>query len=332
MRSIDIHAHMMPQCMWKTLDAGEDWYGVEYETDARDVLLVKGVRRDRLPTPKLRATAEERLADMDAEGTDVQVVSVACQIYGYHLDPERGLAAAREFNDEVAAMTRRWPDRFAGLANLPAQDVDAAIGELDRAVNELGLKGAELDTFVNGKSWDEPEFRPLFAAAEEMGAVLFYHPQPFNNLLVERTKRYGIPNSVGVTVEDALVVATLIFGGVLERCPDLKVCIAHGGGPACFGMGRLDHGWQVRSEARAHIHAPPSRYQDRLYYDSVTFSESALRFLIDRVGIDRVVLGSDYPFIGWDPSPGGWVRGLASLTDAEKEKILYRNLESLLGI
>ena len=147
-----------------------------------------------------------------------------------------------------------------------------------------------------------------------------------------RYNRYGLANSIGVPVEDAVIVATLIFGGVLETCPDLKVCIAHGGGPACFGMGRLDRGWQVRSEARLHIRKPPSAYQRCLYYDCLTDSETALRFLIDQVGAERVVLGSDWPFVRWEPSPVAWVQGLQSLTPEEKAKILWQNLEQLLGL
>jgi aminocarboxymuconate-semialdehyde decarboxylase len=253
-------------------------------------------------------------------------------LVSYHLDPVQGRQLARDVNDEIAAMTRQWPQRFAGLATLPVQDVGAAIDELDRAVHVLGLKGAELDTAVNGENWDEPRFLPLFEAAESMGAVLFFHPQPHHNLIVQRTERYALDNSLGVIVEDTLIVAILIFGGVLDACPNLKVCIAHGGGLACFGMGRLDHGWQVRTEARQHIAKPPSTYQRRLHYDCVVGSEPALRFLIDGVGADRVVLGSDWPFVGWDPSPVGWIEGLQSLTREEKDKILWQNTTTLLGL
>lgn len=294
--------------------------------------LVRPGKRIAVQTPKLRFSPEERLQDMDEQHTDVQVVSIHTPLFGYDLNPTEGRQLTREVNDEIAAMTRQWPQRFAGLATLPVQDVSAAVEELDRAVNVLGLKGAELDTVVNGQTWDEPHFLPLFKAAEAMGAVLFFHPQPQDNLVLEFTDKYGLANSVGVPVEDAILVATLIFGGIFEACPDLKVCIAHGGGPACFGMGRLDHGWQVRSEARLHIHRPPSTYQRHLYYDCVTNSERALRFLIDQVGIDRVVLGSDWPFVGWEPSPPGWIQGLPSLTPDEKEKILWKNLEALLGL
>ena len=270
---------------------------------------------------------------MDAGGTDLQVVSIHTPFFGYSWDSVQAQEMAREVNDAIADLVRQHPQRFAGMATLPAQDVAASIDELERAVQALGLKGAELDAVVNAENWDEPRFLPLFKAAEAMDALLFFHPQPQANIVaLERSRKYSLPNSVGVPLEDALVVATLIFGGILEECPNLKACIAHGGGPACFGMGRMDHGWLVRPEARGNIARPPSTYQKQLYYDFLTSSEPALRFLIDAVGADRVVMGSDWPFVEWDPSPGGWLDGLQSLSQEEKEKISHRNLEQLLGI
>jgi aminocarboxymuconate-semialdehyde decarboxylase len=332
MRSIDIHAHLMPQSLWKTVDAGEAWHGFRLEPGRGLGAVVRGDKRVGLQTPKLRFTPEERLKDMDEQGVDVQVVSIHTPLFSYDVDSAQAQQLAREVNNEIASMTRQWPQRFAGLATLPVQDVGAAVAELDRAVHALGLKGAELDTVVNGQTWDEPHFLPLFKAAEAMGAVLFFHPQPQDNLVLAFTDKFNLANSIGVPVEDALLVATLIFGGIFDACPDLKVCIAHGGGPACFGMGRMDRGWQVRSEARVHIQHPPSSYQRHFYYDCVTNSEVALRFLIDQVGVDRVVLGSDWPFVGWDPSPPGWVQSLTSLTQEEKDMILWKNLEQLLGL
>ena len=149
---------------------------------------------------------------------------------------------------------------------------------------------------------------------------------------MERIARYGLFNSLGVIVEDAIVVAVLIFGGVLEACPELKACIAHGGGPACYAMGRFDRGWQGDAGSAPAPPQPPSSYQRRLYYDSVIGNEKALRYLLDEVGADRVVLGSDWPFVPWHPSPVSWLQGLESLSTAEKEQILGRNLESLLKL
>jgi aminocarboxymuconate-semialdehyde decarboxylase len=331
MRTIDIHAHLVPRSLWNAVDARAEWYGFRYEAGEGLGAIVGGGKRTALATPKMRFTPQERLKDMDAQGTDVQVLSIHTPFFGYHLDAAQGRTLAREVNEEIAGMTREWPTRFAGLATLPVQDVKSAIEELEYAVTRLGLKGAELDTHVNDEQWDEAKFRPFFKAAEQMGAVLFFHPQPHNNFLVQRIPRHGLSNSLGVVLDDAIVTAVLICGGVLEACPDLRVCIAHGGGPACYAMGRLDRSWERLPEGRR-IPQKPSAYQSRLYYDTVTGSEEALRFLLDRVGADRVVLGSDWPFVPWKPSPGGWVQNLKSLTQEEKEKILWRNLESLLGL
>jgi aminocarboxymuconate-semialdehyde decarboxylase len=152
-------------------------------------------------------------------------------------------------NDEIAGMTRERPARFAGLATLPMQDVKSAIDELERAVTKLGLKGAELDTEVNGEQWDEAKFLPFFKAAEAMGAVLFFHPQPQNNFLAERINRYGLANSMGVILDDAIVTAVLICGGVLEACPNIRICM-----PTAVGRvlrdGPADRAWHGRPETR----------------------------------------------------------------------------------
>lgn len=331
MRTIDIHAHIVPRSLWKAADAKAEWFGYRHEPGAGIGTIVGGGMRTHFTSPKVRFSTEERLKDMDAQGVDVQVLSVHPPFYGYHLSSDEGLGLARDVNDEIAALAREHPKRLAGLATLPVQDVKSAIDELERAVTKLGLKGAELDTHVNGVQWDDPKFLPFFKAAESMGAVLFYHPQPQHNFLMERTDRDGLFNSLGVILDDAIVTAILICSGVLEACPDLRVCIAHGGGPACYTMGRLDRAWHGRPEARR-IPKPPSAYERRLYYDSVIGSEEALRFLLDRVGADRVVLGSDWPFVPWHPSPVAWLQGLESLTQEEKDMILWRNVETLLKL
>ena len=332
MKSIDIHAHLVPRSLWRAAETGRDWHGFRHEPGEGVGTVLGNGRRSTFSSPKVRFTPEERLADMDTQGVDMQVVSIHTPLFGYHLEPSKGLALAREVNDEIASMTKQWPTRFAGLATLPVQDVKLAIDELERAVTVLGLKGAELDTLVNGDNWDAPRFLPLFKAAEAMSAVLFFHPQPQHNFMMDRTTRYGLFNSLGVIVEDAIVVAVLIYGGILDACPTLRVCVAHGGGPACYAMGRIDRGWQGMPPAQRPIPQPPSSYQRRLYYDTVVGSEKALRFLLDEVGADRVVLGSDWPFVPWHPSPVAWVQGLPSLSQQEKDQILWRNLEALLKL
>jgi aminocarboxymuconate-semialdehyde decarboxylase len=331
MKTIDIHAHIVPRGLWNAIEEKREWFGFRHEAGAGLGIVVGCGMRTIFTSPKVRYTPEERLKDMDSDGTDVQVLSVHPPFYGYQLDAEQGRRLAREVNTEIADMTRRWPGRFSGFANLPLQDVEAAIEELEYSVTHLGLKGAELDTEVNGEQWDDPRFLPFFKAAEALGAVLFFHPQPQNNFLNRRVPRYRLSNGLGVVLDDAIVGAVLIVGGVLEKCPNLRVCIAHGGGPLCYVMGRLDRNWEALPGDTRTPH-PPSAYMRRMYYDTVTNTEEALRFLIDRVGVERVVLGSDWPFVRFDPSPAGWVQKMESLTAEEKEKILWRNLEELLKL
>jgi aminocarboxymuconate-semialdehyde decarboxylase len=224
-----------------------------------------------------------------------------------------------------------YPERFKGFAQIPMQDIKAAIAELDRSVNQLGLVGAMIDDKVNGRTYDDPEFMPLWKAAEQMGALMFIH-QGGETLVRQRSARYHLPNTIGNLVDRAVTFASFVFGGVMDACPNLKICLAHGGGYTCFGIGRMDRGWQVRSEARLNIQRPPSAYLNKFYYDCLTHSEPALRMLIDTVGVDRVIFGTDWPAdmaIDW---PVSWLLSRQSLTQEEKEAILYKNLAKLLGL
>jgi aminocarboxymuconate-semialdehyde decarboxylase len=331
MRSIDVHAHLTPQCFWQATEKGGDWHTLKREKDERgQENAVSGGRRQVLP-PRARWTPEERLGDMDSLGVDVHVVSPYVGFYNYHLDAKIALATSRATNDEISSMTKTWPKRFAGLGTLPMQDVRAAITELERCMTQIGLKGVEINDHVNGRTLEEPEFRPFWKAAEQLGALVFFH-QGGETLVSPRTKRYHLPNTVGNLVDRAVTFATLVSGGVMDECPNLKIVLGHGGGYTCYGIGRMDRGWQVRTEARANIQQPPSAYLRRFYYDCIVYTESALRFLIDTVGADRVVFGTDWPYdmaLDW---PVSWILAMESLTQEEKEAILWRNLERLLGL
>ena len=318
LRSIDIHAHLTPQCFIKAAQSGKEWHGVK-----------QGEQRI---GPRNSWTPEERIADMNSLGVDVHVVSTAAQFYYYDRDATVIAAMHRECNEEVHQMTVDYPDRFKGLAQIPMQDVKAAVNELEYAVTKLGLVGAMIDDKVNGKTFDNPEFLPLWKAAEEMGAVLLVHQEGGYTLVTDRNGKYHLHNTIGNLVDRAVTYASLVFSGVMDKFPDLRVCLSHGGGYTCYGIGRMDRGWQVRPEARVNIDKPPSSYLNKFYYDCLTHSEEVLRYLIDTVGIDRIVFGTDWPAdmaVDW---PVSWIMGLESLTQYEKEAILWRNLEDLLGI
>jgi aminocarboxymuconate-semialdehyde decarboxylase len=331
MRSIDIHAHVTPQCFWRATANGGNWHTIRREKDARGMeQAIVGDRRQPLP-PRARWTPQERLADMDSLGVDVHVVSPYVGFYNYHLDAAVALATSRATNDEISDMVRTWPKRFAGLGTVPMQDVKTATAELERCMTQLGLKGVEINDHVNGRTLEATEFRPFWRAAEQMGAVVFFH-QGGETLVTPRSNRYHLPNTIGNLVDRAVTFATLVHGGVMDAHPDLKIVLGHGGGYTCYGIGRMDHGWQVRAEAREHIARPPSAYLRKFYYDCIVYTEPALRFLIDTVGVDRVVFGTDWPYdmaLDW---PVAWILGMQSLTHEEKEAILGKNLERLLGL
>jgi aminocarboxymuconate-semialdehyde decarboxylase len=322
MRTIDIHAHLTPHCLLRARENGTTLHGIEPGEIAR------GRLRD--------ISVEQRIADMDRLGVDVHVVSCEPQMYCYQYDTTSVIPLHRECNDEIHAMSVEYPDRLTGLAILPMQDIGAAITELDRCVDALGFKGAMIGDHVNGVLYDDPRFEPFWAAAEQLGAVILLH-QSSPTVTKSRIDRYHLSNTVGNPVERTLDFAALVFGGVLDRHPDLKICLAHGGGYVCFGIGRMDWGWQWRPEARVNISQPPSTYLSRFFYDCITHSEAALRFLIDSVGADRVVFGSDYPGFaagkeGEHYQPREWLVGLDRITAEEKAAILGGNLERLLGM
>lgn len=326
---VDIHSHLVPRCFWEGVATRGHWYGATVER-APDGEFVRAHQRRAGPvTPAWRATPEERIREMDALGVDVHVLSTAPFFFNYHLEPAEALQASRELNDEIAAIVRAHPARFAGLATVPLQDAGAAAEELARAM-EQGLKGAEVCTHVNGRNYDDPAFRPFFAAAERLGAFLFFHPH--SPTAADRLGRYYLGNLIGNPLETTITIASLVFGGVLDRYPGLKLCFAHGGGYACYGIGRMDHGYAVRPEPRAELQRPPGEYLRRCTYDCIVHSHRALHFLLDTVGPESVLLGSDYPFDMGYADPVGWLLEVPGLSEGVRAQVLGGNAARLLGL
>ncbi|MGH2544637.1 MAG: amidohydrolase family protein, partial [Ardenticatenaceae bacterium] len=228
MRSIDIHAHISPEGFVRAMDAGEDWHGITAHA--------VGAHRH---NPRTVWSPEQRLADMNSLGVDVHVLSTNAVFYNYDQDAMKTLAMARDCNDYVAQLVKERPNRFAGLATLPLQDVRASVTELERSVTELGLKGAMIGDHVNGRTFDDPMFHPLWRAAEQLGAVFLIH-QGGPTVVSLRLSRYHLPNTIGNLADRAVTFAAFVFGGVMDRFPDLKICLSHGGGYTCNGIGRMD--------------------------------------------------------------------------------------------
>jgi aminocarboxymuconate-semialdehyde decarboxylase len=325
----DIHCHWTPR---RFADAvGGDGGTGEWHTLHSDV--------GELHIPKFLIPPAERIAEMDEMGVDVHCLTVNAGFFKYDLDPEITKVIARECNEEQAETIRGNPARFTGLATVPMQDVPAAIAEMEHAMSELGCRGITIADHINGQTLDEPKFTPFWKAVEDAGAVVFFH-QCGKTLVEERTTRYGLPNTVGNLVERALTFGTLVFGGVIDRFPSLKLVLGHAGGYTAFGAARMDKGWTAGAmenmpefdDSRSFLEKAPSEYLSAFYYDCCTYTESTLRFLVDAVGSDRVMLGTDYPAPMILDDAVNWVNGLESFTAAEREAILSGNATRLLGL
>lgn len=279
--------------------------------------------------PKL-TLPEERLRDMDRMGIDIQAISVAPPQYFYWTEPDLGVRLARMQNDNLARIVAGHPDRFVGLGTLPLQDVDASLVELDRVVNELGFNGVEICTSVNGVDFDDARFRPFFDRAQELDVLIVMHPNGFSH--GERLAAYYLINTMGMPLDSSVAIARMIFGGVLERFSQLKICIVHGGGYVPFYPARFDHAYHARADCREYISRPPSTYLRRLYFDSMVFDTEDLTYLISRYGADHVLLGTDYPYDMGEDDPLGLIASVEGLDGKERALVMGGNAARLLNL
>ena len=271
-----------------------------------------------------------RLKVMDKAGIDVQAISPAPFQYYYWAEPELGRASARLINDNIAAIVASHPERFAGLATVPLQAPELATAELERAVKRLGLNGVEICTNVAGAELSEPQFRPFFAKAEELGIVVFLHPSGFSE--GRRLADHYFANVIGNPLESTIAVSHLIFGGVLDAYPRLKLVVAHGGGFLPAYSGRMDHAHAARADCRRVIKKRPTSYLRRLYFDTIVFTAHQLDYLVRQYGSDHLLLGTDYPYDMGMEDPVGFIEGTPGLGRKEKAAIMGGNAARLLKL
>lgn len=262
-----------------------------------------------------------RLRDMDAMGVDLQAISPWLGFLN------RDLATARRMNEGISQAVALHPDRFIGMAVVPMGSPSEAGAELERAVKELGMRGAAIGSNVGGKNLDAREFAPFYAKAQELDVPVFIHPVEV--LGMDRFQSYHLGNLLGNPTDTAVAAASLIFGGVLEEYPRLKFYLAHGGGSCPYLRGRWEHGWRVRQEPKVTISGPPSEYFKLLYFDALLHSVPALDYLVQTVGVERVMLGTDYPFDMGDHDPVKNIAALPHLTDDQKEMVFGGNAVAL---
>jgi aminocarboxymuconate-semialdehyde decarboxylase len=325
--TVDIHCHVLtPEAAALVKDAFDP---------SREAMLAfsneatRVVNRKQEETIRAQLTSvATRLRDMDKAGIDMQAISPSPQYY-YWADPELGRETARLVNNRIAEIVASHPDRFVGMGTVPLQAPALAIAELERMVKELGLRGVEIGTNVAGVDLSDERFRPFFAKAQELDILIFMHPAGFTQ--GQRLADHYFINVIGNPLDTTVAVSHLIFGGVLDAYPKLKICLAHGGGYAAAYSGRFDHAHAARSDCRRLIKQRPTTYLKKLYFDTVVFTHHQLEYLANLYGSDHIILGTDYPYDMALPDAVKFVE-TAKLAAADKAAILGGNAARLLKI
>jgi aminocarboxymuconate-semialdehyde decarboxylase len=328
---IDIHCHYLNQAVGAKvahLNPAQYEPSVEFANALTREVNVKQIR-DR--GPKL-STIETRLRDMDRMGIDIQAVSPAPNQTYYWTDPEFGAELSRMVNDRLAEIVATWPERFVALGTVPLQNVDLALAELERCVRQLGLRGVEINPSVNGMDLTDPRLNleKFFARAQALDVVIFMHPIGFTQ--GERLVDHYFNNVIGNPMETTIAASHLIFDGVMQRNPKLKIVLPHAGGYLAHYWARMDHAYRARPDCRTVIKKVPSSFLEKMYFDTITFDPRMLRHLIDRYGAGQVLLGTDYPYDMGEEDPLGLIRSIPRLTRAEREMIEGGNAARLLKI
>lgn len=329
MLKIDIHAHILP----KTWPDMKEKFGVDgFPTIVHDgdgAHIMKNGRFFRAVQPNAW-DLELRIEEYREHDIDVQVISTVPVMFSYWAGGEHALYLAQYLNDQVAEACREHPAHLAGLGTVPLQSPELAIGELERCVKELGLPGVQIGSHVNDWNLEDEALFPFFQAAEDLGAAILVHP--WDMMGRNEMPKYWLPWLVGMPAEQARAICCMIFGGVFERLPELRVCFAHGGGAFPYTIGRIEHGFNMRPDLVA-VDNPvnPREYLKRFYVDSVVHDSRALRYLLDVMGPERVALGTDYPFPLGEQKPGSLI-DILDVPGADRERLFHATALEWLGL
>lgn len=323
---IDAHAHLVSVTAVESLRAELPEHAPVFVDRPLGRFLEYPTGRVSGPLPVGMFDLSVRLADMDAVGVDVQVLSPNPPQFGYGLGEAQSVLHAEVVNDATIATAGEVPDRFLALLTLPLPYVDAALAELERCGDDTSVRGVEVGANVKGENLDAPEFEPLWDELERRRMFVLVHSAPAD---APAYRRHFLRNLVGNPADSTLAIASLIFGGVAQRHPDLVFCFVHGGGFAPYQIGRWDRGWALRADLRREATVAPSSYLRQFYFDTLTHDTDSLRFLGNRVGWDRVVLGSDYCFDMASDDPVSDVRQLGLAADDESA-VLGNTMASIL--
>jgi aminocarboxymuconate-semialdehyde decarboxylase len=326
-RAIDFHAHVIVPEVYAVAAAHNVFSELPSDPGVTDEMRSRIKDRATMVLGRM-SDITDRIDNMDAMGVDVQVLSASLVHQGLEwADGQTSLRLARTTNDWIAKAVAAHPARLIGLGTLPLHVPALAVTELERCVCELGLKGAAISTTAGPMELGDPELRPFWGKVEDLGAVVFIHPGGNHD---RRFKRFHLWNSVGQAFEEAMAISSLMYDGVLETFPRLKICVSHGGGYMPYYMGRIDRNYIEKANTRVNMSKPPVDYLRMLYFDSCVYERSVLQRLVDKVGAERVLLGSDYP-VG-EGKPIEFVSDIDTLSGTQKERIVGANAAALLDL
>ncbi|MBX9691831.1 MAG: amidohydrolase [Cyanobacteria bacterium] len=329
---IDIHTHIMPKDLpdFKSRFGYGGFIKLEHYASCRAKLL----RDDGKFFREVESNCwdpETRMSECDTHGVSMQVLSTVPIMFSYWAEPQHAHELARFLNDHIAQIVAEHPSRFIGLATLPMQAPDLAIAELERCMKELGMAGVQISSHVNEWNLDNPALFPVFEAAQDLGAAIFVHP--WDMMGKDQMEKYWLPWLVGMPAETSRAICSMIFGGVFERLPKLRVAFAHGGGSFPSTVGRIQHGFDCRPDLCAVDNkVPPRDYLGKFYVDSLVHDPRMLRYLIDVVGEDAIALGTDYPFPLGESEPGSLIESMTDITEVTRAKLLYSNALTWLNL
>jgi aminocarboxymuconate-semialdehyde decarboxylase len=327
---IDIHTHILPEHMprWAEKFGYGDFIHLEHHKDCCAKMMKGDVFFREIESNCWDPNA--RMHDCDQHGVHVQVLSTIPVLFYYWAKKEDAYDTARFFNDHIAGIVHRYPQRFIGLGTLPMQDPDLSVKELERCMGELGLAGVEIGSHINSWNLNDEALFPFYEAAEKLNAAVFVHP--WDMMGSGDMKKYWLPWLVGMPAETSRAICSMIFGGIFEKFPKLKVAFAHGGGSFPATIGRISHGFEVRPDLCA-IDNPkhPKEYLGKFYLDALVHDPKMLDYLVGLVGFDKICCGSDYPFPLGELEPGKLIESMP-FSSSEKKMLLADAAFEWLGV
>jgi aminocarboxymuconate-semialdehyde decarboxylase len=332
MLKIDIHAHILPE-RWERLKE-KYGYGGFIELDHYTTGRAKMMRDDGVFFREIEENCWNPLLiidDMDAHGVDVMTLCTVPVLFNYWAEAEHGMDWAQFLNNHLADVQHTFPKRFVALGTVPMQNIDLAIEEMTRCVRELGMPGLEIGSNILGKNLDDQSFFPFYEAAEELGACLLIHPWEMAG--ADRMKRYFMEWLVGMPAETTLALCSMIFGGVFDRFPNLKVLFSHASGAFPFTLGRIAHGFNVRPDlCNVHNIKNPREYIGKFWVDGITHDNDAFRYLLHLIGAEKICYGTDYPFPLGDLEHGKFLEEMTDISAEDKQRILSTSALEFLGL